>query len=753
MKNGKTKILSFLLTSALGVASFGGALLATNAVQADETTTAITYSASELFGTASATLKTDGDFVAMEFSNNGKITYRQRDVALKWMTEAGAQYLSLKFDLDTNFKTFDIVLETSSATATKDKKTTNTLTFTNNGGVVTAQVNDDAANATLADTADIVVKLGASTEYGAFAVTVDGFNCGLFTNVGDNFAEYASSSATTPLQPLAFKATLPEGATDKSVMTFKELNGQPFDLNDDGKITDQAVPVICVNDEISTFSLGTAFSVDYEAVDVLDKSVTVKETYYQYNPDVAKADIEYKAITSDTYFLYTVYDDDKYVFNNEFAGKTGREFVSIKLTAPDDSHKDSAAPTYELAWYATSTETFDDIAYIVIDKNEKSPEYTYAGATKTGYQTEVTDSAKGLEAGSNTEFYLPSLEGLISDNEGYKNLSFTISYKSSANSSDSPTNNTGRSASNLKFTVSKAATYEFKVFAEDKAGNKMLCLDENGEKVEVTTDNVWDLDNIPSFTFTVNAPSLKIEDPSSASGRTDLVSKGGTYDDFDVDAVGDSAANAKVTSKLYRIDVAKFTQENPGSWFSPEKMSEISYESIAAEARAMGIATENVPEFFLEVYAKLLGEDMDMTAQEVLESGLFVEVEKFNSAIDEEKHPEAWDKNNKYNWNADSQSFTAAEEGTYLILAVYEDKEVSTLKAAAYKVITVSSANDKLPGESDWLKNNVVSVVLFGIAALMLVLIIILLLIKPSDETLEDVDAAVKEKKNKKDKK
>ena len=68
-------------------------------------------------------------------------------------------------------------------------------------------------------------------------------------------------------------------------------------------------------------------------------------------------------------------------------------------------------------------------------------------------------------------------------------------------------------------------------------------------------------------------------------------------------------------------------------------------------------------------------------------------------------------------------------------------------------VISIEQKNDVLPGESDWLKNNIASVILFSIAGVMLILIIVLLLIKPSDETLEDVDDKAKEKKAKHTKK
>ena len=72
---------------------------------------------------------------------------------------------------------------------------------------------------------------------------------------------------------------------------------------------------------------------------------------------------------------------------------------------------------------------------------------------------------------------------------------------------------------------------------------------------------------------------------------------------------------------------------------------------------------------------------------------------------------------------------------------------------AGYKAIDVSDKQDVNPGDSEWLKKNMVSVILFAIAGVMLILIIILLFVKPSDETLEDVGAATAAKKEKKAKK
>ena len=84
------------------------------------------------------------------------------------------------------------------------------------------------------------------------------------------------------------------------------------------------------------------------------------------------------------------------------------------------------------------------------------------------------------------------------------------------------------------------------------------------------------------------------------------------------------------------------------------------------------------------------------------------------------------------------------------MFADYYDEDLEQFsRVAAYKVIKAEQKADVIKGETEWLKNNLVSVILFSIAAVMLVLIVILLLIKPSDETLEDVDEQVGDKKAK----
>ena len=121
------------------------------------------------------------------------------------------------------------------------------------------------------------------------------------------------------------------------------------------------------------------------------------------------------------------------------------------------------------------------------------------------------------------------------------------------------------------------------------------------------------------------------------------------------------------------------------------------------------------------------------------------EIQEYNSRITQ-SDPE-WEEYNKYKWQPSSKSFVTAEEGEYLILCDYWEDELPMQRAVAYKHVSVASETDVIKGETEWLKNNIVSVILFAIAGVLLILIVILLLVKPTDETLEDLDEKKDDKK------
>ena len=214
--------------------------------------------------------------------------------------------------------------------------------------------------------------------------------------------------------------------------------------------------------------------------------------------------------------------------------------------------------------------------------------------------------------------------------------------------------------------------------------------------------------------------------------------------------MGDAASSCTKTFALFKVNVSAFDGLNRSDLYG------VSYSSIQAKATKAGLqaANGNYLAYYKELYLECLASNIGASAEDLKNcEGLFVEIAEFDSRIDKEDHAAEWNKNNKYNWDASNASFKTVEEGVYFILGVYSDPDVATNKATAYKVVIAEEKEDVIKGETNWFKNNVVSVVLFSIAGVMLVLLLILLMVKPSDETLEDVSKDAAAKKDKKSKK
>ncbi|MDE7301647.1 MAG: hypothetical protein K2N47_05695, partial [Clostridia bacterium] len=105
------------------------------------------------------------------------------------------------------------------------------------------------------------------------------------------------------------------------------------------------------------------------------------------------------------------------------------------------------------------------------------------------------------------------------------------------------------------------------------------------------------------------------------------------------------------------------------------------------------------------------------------------------------------------NWNPDNVTFTpqSVDDIYVVVLTIKNDQFNEEKDTQNYAVVTVSTQTTALKGESDWLANNVTSVVLLVIAGLCLVGLIVLLVVKPKDKGDIDViyDESV-EKDNKK---
>lgn len=783
IKKQKNKLLTLLVAGMIATAGFGGATLA-NATADTTETASYTPAISTIFSTTSATLDKDGAVdvsgdLKMQIKNGGKVDYR-RDLALKWYEGANdAKYMSMSFKLaNTNFSKLTFTVETESLTATKDGKAINQIVFTKTNDDVFVKVNEGTEYPVAIENGaskKLTVSLGAGQAENQFDVllTEEGSaqkSIGTFENISVNFAEYDSGETSS----LKVEATNTEGTAD---VLFYELNGQSLEVNKDKKFTDNKAPVLVVNEDIDGFVLGTAFALDFEVIDVLDGSISKTALeYYQFNPADAEAkegvvaDPVYKKLTtSTTYFHETNYEKTTDEMTSVYKETGGTEYVSIRFNLVDDGDNKF---TYYLGWYldkakveldqqyATLDSKYTDVDYVQVysNENEISPYYTFnkrndtektdeLDETNVAYQAFVTaledlqgTDGKGLTAGEGSYLYLPSMKNMISDNGGYSNLRFTISYKTTSN-------NTARTSSNLassslKLELTQAGVYEFKIFAVDKAGNAMKYYNEEGELVDVTSSNVWDFDAIPTFSVNVINAGLKVEDESKKV-ETEVIY--GKYDLPDFDIIGSSDANE--TYSIFYLD------ETVVGGITSNQLTSVSYDALvekAAELKKNG-ATETGIELYKLAYATKVAEaNGNVTATKILEA--LKEIQKYNDKINKEDHPDEWnvEYGNSYEWKESSKTFIPQKMGNYLVLACFTDPDIAAFDVGAYMIVEVEAEEDVIYGETDWLKNNIASVILFSIAGVMLILIIILLVVKPSDETLEEVTANGEGKQEKK---
>ncbi len=820
MKRLNKKILTFLLAGACA-ASLCAATI--NVVSSAEEAEGIALSS--IFTAAS----TEGATVDVETAEgaekgtarftlgNEKSAYLKRDLALKWYEDVDGtvteKYLDMKFSFakKEDFKKVTLKMESASSVVTEEDKQVNEVSFAVvDGDKLSISVNGGTATEiSYADKATLSLQLGKAKaqgasgleeddSFGSFGVYVNETWVGNFVNVGANYADYAASKTL----PLSFVA---ETEGDKqAVVLFEELNGQKFNEIKGDMITDTAAPVLVVNEEISGFQYGTAFSLSYEKIDVLQDSPTEKMYYYQWNP--ADEEVNYdKTLSTTTYFMDTVYykdgEDKAYKTQNEDKTLTAtsvraedanaREYVSVKVTLTD---KKNLAKDYYLSWYANASakatkeltkegET-KSTEYIIIDKNEDGAEYSYVVAdggenkyaengvvgdataqerAKEKFDGEIaeytkllTEAADGIKASSDASIKLPALDWLIKDNGGYRGLRFTVSYKT-------PSSTEVKAASNLqynglKFSISEEGEYEFKVYANDLAGNTMkYYLD--GELVELNSNNVWDIEEIPSFSFVIKDAPVSVKEASKNTDKKAENILDSTYTLSGITVQG--ATNIKSQQALYRFDTKDYDRQ-----IAEDTLLKVTYADVINVASASfdkvgkGKTYESYLDLYVHAYATRLAELLAQgtpTDEEVKAiENCFVKINEYNAKITEENDKAAWDAHNRFEWDAESKSFRGAEEGNYFIFADYYEDYLPSQRAAAYKMVIIESKADVIKGESQfaaWIKNNLVSVVLFGVAGVLLIAIIILLLVQPSDETLEDVDAAAAKKKAEKKKK
>lgn len=758
MRKNSKKLLTLMLAGALCAATVGGVATLTSA-NADNATT---YALTNVFSASDKTL-IGAEVVGSETNQTAKFSFKKdswvefnRDLALKWFEgKAQAKYMSLDFAFaNMNFTDLSFVFEVAPAQAVEGDKAINTIKFvkvsdTEVSVKVYAGEEEPAGlssvNVSVQDT--MAIALGEGSAYGEFAVTVNGTAVGSFTNVGANYADTGS------VDTLVMKATPVENATENPAIYLKKLNNQSFNNitgTDTKMVADDAAPVLVVNQDVSSFLLGTQFSLAYEKIDVL-KSSSLSETkkYYQWNP--TDTEINETTFTTAPFFMDTVYEEGGET--TSVYREYGEEYVSISFELGDGSA--DTKKTYELAWYASDVveKTVGSTAkdYIKLNRNEEGPQYKHITADETSetnvvsanleqalalYQAKLDENAAEVYAGSNAELKLPALDWFVDDNNGYRTLQFTISYKTPT--SDSATNASNKKYNALEIPTTSEGVYEFKVFASDAAGNAMqYYLD--GELVKVTTNNVWDIEEIPSFTFEVENKGIKTADGED-SDTLDKKILDENYTMSEVKIVG--ARNESSAYVLYKFSDEVWNMDaNVAETLSKIKFAELNEAADALAAAETNVAEIDYADLYKKAFIKLAAEKLEKTEAEL--ANCLTEINVYNGNIPEDDEDGQW--HNQFNWSKTSRRFAAVEEGLYLIIADYWDEDLAVVdRVPAYQLIEVAEEEDTIKGESEWLKNNLVSIILFGVAGVCAIAIVVLIFVKPSKETLEDVDKAAK---------
>ena len=719
--------LSFLLVLLLSLAA--GMVMPRASASAEEYTPTNIFSVGT--NTTMSPTEEDGtEYIAFEHSGNGAAAHYRHDLALKWFSsEEGASYFSLTIAFpEIAFSEYTISFESAEENVSEDEIAENALVFANGEEgtsfyVVNAQ-GEKGEEVAAGLTGDLEITFDEEDcTSGEFSVYVNGTKAGTFTNIGGYFMEYLSSASDTPRTPISFECTTLSGESQKVLV--KQLNGQSFALNEEGNVVDDTAPVLVVNSEVYPFRLGQKFDLDYEAIDVCDNTVTVSREYYmaRFTEDGnyrIPTDDDYDTLTTSTWFMPSG-DSEEEV-----------QYVSIRFMLDDgrDGADEEETPVY-LVWYAAegASVTFgageNTLGYILVDRAEEGPVYnglTADAATTENvkaadeadvngngdkeealldvlaaeYQAAVDRAAENASAGDGAYFYLPSLRNLISS-EGcdYRDLTFNVYYYSqSQTADDSASSATSLAYNRLRFEIDEPGRYVFRVLASDNAGNGMMYyLD--GQLVTVSSSNIWDIEEIPEFSFTVGYDGARVTDPE----EQDLGYRDTTYDIEDFEIIAVSGYETKY--ELFRLD------ENS----LPADLQGVSYTSLVSNAK----------EYFDGDWAQYL-----------------VRIDPFNSDVDEDDL--LWDRtDNRYEWDDEDLTFVPNEAGYYVVKLTVTEPSMPGRTVTAYQVIDVRNPIDTLPDATYWLENNVAAVVLFCISGVLLIILVVLFVIKPK-KSVDEVD-------------
>ncbi len=785
---------------------------------------AVTYSPDSIFsagsdgGVEASSAEGEGPaYLRLTFADNasGKAeNFYRRNLALKWFEAAEAPadpsseevlranpgkavYFSMTFAFeDLSFSSFEMLFTSAEESVTKEGTSTNALYFTYDGALNVRVLDssfdreedkesDVAVGAEIAYTAgtDLTLTFGEGEQAGEFSVALHVgeavYALAPFTNIGGNYIEYRSASATTPQTPITFTAKFAQSDTTdkKASVLVKSLNGQSLELKD-GKVEDTAYPVLVLDKEIYGFRLGRRFSLSYTVVDVCDDTPsTPTRQYYMLKTEEVDGktiwhkptDSDYKSINNNNFLMPTSEDEevafvslrfglrddthttDQKVYLTWYAADVTREDEPVvekkgdadytaatsyrcnvcgtEITVSDYETAQSAesytckgkladgtACTGTLESYEAVTGNYFD--YIRVDLSSEGPAYLHINALAedkinertadaeeafNGYQQLVDAAAEKVSAGDGAYFYLPTLRNLIASKYAdYRDLSFSIFYyKPGTTAGGSASSATSLSYNALRIEVDEWGEYRFRVTAQEKSsGNAMKYYDEDGNLVSLTSSNVWDIEEIPEFTFYIDYDGPSIEE----AGEQDRGYRDRSYTVTRFDIIALDGYESEY--ELYRLDTEAIPENEQRTFEYKDLVNDL--ETWTARFEEWDVLRK------INVYnADVAGDDDEL-----------------------ERNPD-----NAYHWDPDSSlSFTPQASGYYFVKVTVKDAYLAGTTESAYQVISIGNPTDVIEGRSPWLENNRVSIILFSIAGVLLVALLVIAVAFPSEKKVEEVD-------------
>lgn len=702
------------------------------------------------------------------------------------------------------FDKFVLTFESQQYSQTKDGKTTNYIVFEKNDegtlNVYITQKGDDDEElkdvlARLPDSlgkveTDHVRILFTASAYGEYTVQIanvktdtDGSEVltptditGTFKNIGKTYSKYSSSS-TTPVTPLSFKAVFPEEEEDadgndestdggeekeNAYMTLYSMNGQSFLLKDatekdghytGGTVNDITPPVLCLDKAVPFIKLNGEITFDYTVIDVLTSSPSLTTYYYMLTKDdAADANFKYPVFNEDGGDFKEVRDsDDQYIFphsNHYLPDKD--DVVGTRFDSPSDL-KDSdlyAVAAVKVILKLTDTTStngqstyvmldwFIDDAYILNIDKDKEKNYIAVATDKVGASYKYTE-AKDVKDPTSTEWtdamkdYQTKVEeaakGLKAGNKNYFYLpdAHTLFADNATAYQDmtfsiyynngSQQQSTGKSANELSINITKSGKYIFTLYATDAASNKMYYFDGSGKKVEFETSDIWSM--------------YKQEENTKFEGLRNYL----PWFEFVVEE-----------SEMTIEDPDEQSTAYVGSSFSPD-----SFEINGVSVNTVYTLYQFENDLWARDHGGVAMTYEDFVAQkDTLLDTARQYFTRIRPTSELKKDTEDYEKFNPYGWNGTSLSFTPQVANAFYLIKCEASSSETAEPVTRCMAIAAAQRVNALPGEDTWLQDNMVSIILLSIAGASLIGIVLLLVIKPKDKKDVDDTPAPKNKRS-----